>query len=142
MHRLVNAGSVSVRESIIRLSNVRMVELTTNRTALLGHLRDYPYRRLPVYEGHRANIVGYIDIYEVLGPGEDFEGLYTLLKPIGQISSTMTVIEALSTMRHENTRISLTVQESGRIKSERPKVLGIITLKDLVGELTGSLHQK
>jgi putative hemolysin len=141
MHRLVNAGGVSVRESMIRLSKVKMVELTTNRTALLGHLRDYPYRRLPVYDGPLTNIVGYIDIYESLGTGEDFESLHTLVKPIGQISSTMTVVEAVSTMRRENARISLAIQESGRITKERPKVLGIITLKDLVGELTGSLQK-
>lgn len=141
MHRLVNAGSVPVQESMISLSNVRMVELTTNRTTLLGHLRDSAYRRLPVYEGHRSNIVGYIDIYEALGPGEVFEDLHPFLKPIVQISSTMTVIEALSTMRHEDARMALAVLESGLITKERPKVVGIITFKDLVGELTGS-HQK
>jgi len=141
MHRLVNAGSVPVQNSIIRLSGVSMVELTTNRAALLGHLRESAYRRLPVYEVDRSNIVGYVDIYEALGPREDFEGLHKMLKPIGHISSTMTVIEALSRMRDENARIALVVQESGRIKNERPKVLGIITLKDLVGELTGSLQK-
>jgi CBS domain containing-hemolysin-like protein len=141
MHRLVDAGSVLVREVMIRLGQVRMVELSTNRTALLGDLRDCSYRRLPVYEGERTDIAGYVDIYETLGSGEDFERLESQVKPIGQIGSTETVVEAVSTMRRENSRIAVVVQKSGRVKSERPKVLGVVTLKDLVGELTGSIQK-
>ena len=44
MHRLVDAGSVLARKVMIRLNHVRMVELATSRTALLGYLRDCPYR--------------------------------------------------------------------------------------------------
>lgn len=141
MHRLVDAGSVLARKVMIRLNHVIMVELATSRAALLGYLRDCPYRRLPVYDGPRSNVVGYIDIYRVLGTGKDFDSLEGQVEAIGQISSTMTVTEAVSTMRSQKNRVSLVVQEPGRVKNERPKVLGIVTLKDLVGELTGSIQK-
>lgn len=137
MHRLVDAGSVSVREVMIRLGQVKMVEVQANREALLGNLRDFSYRRLPVYEGQRTDILGYVDIYEAVGGGEEFEGLEAQVKPMGQIVSTMTVVEAVSTMRRENSRMSVVVQKSGHMK----RVLGIVTLKDLVGELTGSIQE-
>jgi putative hemolysin len=139
MHRLVNAGGMPVREIMIGFSRVKKLNLKTDRTALLANLKRYAFSRLPVYKDAPTNIVGYINTYEALGQGRKFSSLDSFLKPLEQVSSTATVVEAINIMRRKNHRMLLVVQGPAHSRKDKAKLLGIVTIKDLVGVLTGEL---
>ena len=53
----------------------------------------------------------------------------------------MPVIEAMNNMRKGNLKIVLVTFDTDRKKLGQPRPLGIVTMKDLVEELTGELAQ-
>jgi CBS domain containing-hemolysin-like protein len=99
-------------------------------------LKKHSFTRLPVYEGGPLNIVGFVNIYEVLSAPEPIADLHNCIKPIRKLSADTTVIDAINTMQRERQKIVL-VTRGGHPGGERP--LGIVTMKDLVEELLGEL---
>ena len=88
-----------------------------------------------VYDGQAGNIVGFVNIYEVLSSSEKFSDLRESVKPIHRLSGDTTVTEAIDVMQREGHKIVL-VTRGGR---ERP--IGIVTMKDLAEELLGELAE-
>ncbi len=138
INRLVTISHIRVRSVMTPINRVQMVELTADKAALLVKLKEGGFTRLPVYEHSPANVVGFIDIYEVLSSPDSFSDLRGFVKPIGKLGANTAVIDAINMMRDERQKIILVVRQSptGR---ERP--IGIVTMKDLVEELLGELAQ-
>jgi putative hemolysin len=119
------------------IAKTEMLDVNTAGPDVLTRLRRCPYTRLPVYEHDRNSIIGFINIYEALRTGRDFENLRDFIKPIERFKAATSVIDAMNRMRRQNLKIVLVVPDSARRK--RPS--GIVTMKDLVEELTGELAQ-
>ncbi|MHC4336561.1 MAG: CNNM domain-containing protein [Planctomycetota bacterium] len=136
--RVVSIPNITIRSVMTPINKVEMVEQNSDNSALLSKLKKSAFTRLPVYENRPANIVGFINIYEVLGLGQEFTGLHNFVKPIRQLASDTVVSDAMSIMRKENQKIVL-VTRAGHAGREKP--VGIVTMKDLVEELLGELTE-
>jgi putative hemolysin len=134
--RVVSIPNITVRSVMTPMSKVEMVEQTSDNSVLLNRLKKAAFSRLPVYDHWPANIVGFINIYEVLGSGDEFADLRDFIKPIRRLAADTTVSDAISIMQKENQRIVL-VTRVGHAGREKP--VGIVTMKDLVEELLGEL---
>lgn len=135
MNRLVKINSIVTRSVMTPVSRVEMVSIDTSRTDLLEKLSRCPYTRLPVYEKSRNNVTGFINVYHALASDRDFTDLRQFIKPIRTLPAAMKIIEAINTLKTESCKIVLIKQ------TNRRNPLGIITMKDLVEELTGELQQ-
>jgi len=138
VNRLVRMSHVRIRAVMTPINKVVMVELNSGTAALLSKLKKSPFSRLPVYEGSRANVVGYVNVYEALCSSEQPSEVRKFVKPIQRLGANTTVIEAINTMRTEDQRIVLVIRASSTGR-ERP--IGIVTMKDLVEELVGELAE-
>lgn len=137
MNRLVHIPRMRIGSVMVPISKVGMLDVNTNRNRVLEELARIPYTRLLVFEGSRDDIIGFIDVYECLATGKDFTDLRSFVKPIPTFPADGRVIDALNRMRKEHHKIILVLRaHHGR---ERP--VGIITMKDLVEELTGELAE-
>ena len=136
LNRLMNISSISVSSVMIKMSSAVTVNVKSTRPALLKLLKKYRYTRYPVYSGRHSNIIGFINIYEVLS-AEKFENLMQFVKPIARFSGSISVSDAIDKMRDGNSKIVLVTAGY----SKRAKVSGILTMKDLVEEFTGELAQ-
>ena len=137
MHRLVHIPRMRTGSVMVPISKAGLLDVNTNRRQALEELAKVSFTRIPVYEGSRENITGFINIYETLATGEDFTDLRKFIKPIPSFPADGLVIDAINRMRKENHKIVLILRSAhGR---ERP--VGIITMKDLVEELTGELTE-
>jgi putative hemolysin len=138
IERLVNMPSVSVGSVMTSLARVQMLPIDSTRADLLHALKQMPFRRLPVYRKSKLDILGYIDIYKTLGHQGSFSVLEPFIKPLVPINADMPVIEALNTMRNDRLQIALVARFD---RHTNPLPLGIVTMKDLVEELTGELAE-
>lgn len=141
MHRTIDIPAMPVREVMVPISKVVMADLQTNTARLLDILRSSPYTRLPVYSETPANIVGLINIYKVLTAGDQFDNLEQFIKPAGSLPATTSVLDAIGIMRKGNHRIMLVTPPPDPRQKTKPKQkpAGLITMKDLIEELTGEL---
>ena len=72
-------------------------------------------------------------VYEVLAGEDDFEDLRPFIRPLVTLEPTCSAIEAMNTLCRKREKIALVKT----LHSKQP--LGIVTLTDLVEELTGEL---
>ncbi len=138
LSRLTVISSISIGSVMTPLSNIQKVPIEAKRQDLLKILEKSRFTRLPVYRGSESNIVGFINIFEVLCSKYQFGHLQGYIQPIRRLSADTTVAEAISVMQRERQKIVL-VQRAGRFGDPRP--LGIVTMKDLVEELLGELAE-
>jgi CBS domain containing-hemolysin-like protein len=138
MNRIVMVPNVRIRSVMTPTNKVRMVPHDSDRAALLEVLKKHVFTRLLVYESRPENVVGFVNIYEVLSSSESFTDLGGYLKPVRRLSADTTVFETIDIMRREKLQIVL-VTRAGHLGRAKP--LGIVTMKDVVEELLGELAE-
>jgi len=136
--RIVNVPGLRLAAVMVSLSKVQAVHIQCDRTMLLNKLRKHTHTRLLVWEKRPADIVGFIDIYEVLASDEPFESLEGFLRPVHRLDATTPVIEAIDIVRRDNLQIVLVMRAR---PGGRQTPVGIVTMKDLVEELLGELAE-
>jgi putative hemolysin len=138
IERLVNMPSVRIGSVMTPLTRVQMLPIDSTRADIINVLKEMPFRRLPVYRKDKSDMCGYIDIYETLGHQGDISVLEPFVKPLVPLNADMPVIEALNTMRNNRLQIAFVARFD---RHANPLPLGIVTMKDLVEELTGELAE-
>jgi putative hemolysin len=138
VNRLISIPQLPVRSVMIPISKVRMVAEGCDRAGLLSKLREAPFTRWPVYRNSPSNIIGFINIYEVLSSREDVPDLAGFVKPMRTLPANTAVIDAIDIVQRENHKIVL-VARGGRADQGKP--IGIVTMKDLAEELLGELTE-
>jgi len=136
--RLDAISRTNIRAVMTPMSRVEMVEVNSGRAELMGKLKRCAYTRLPVYERSEENIIGFINIYEVLSNEEAFSDLRRFVQPIRRLEASTVIVEAIARMQSGGDKIML-VTRSGALHGRRP--IGIVTMKDLVEELLGELTE-
>jgi len=136
MHRLVNIDKITLASARTPAASVRMVDVNTTPAELLAKMSDWPYTRLPVYQTGPDTVIGFVNVYEVLTDGRECDNLKDFVKPISRLASSMPVIDAINSMIKHSEKIVLVAADSTR----KRKITGIVTMKDLVEELTGELR--
>jgi putative hemolysin len=136
--RIINVPGLRLSGVMVPFAEVEAVPLNSDRAALLNTLKRRGLTRLLVWEDTPTNVVGFVNVYDVLGPGDDFDDLAPFLKPIRRLDVGTPVIDAIDVIRRDELKIIL-VMRSRRGKHDSP--VGIVTMKDLVEELLGELAE-
>ncbi len=109
---------------------------------LIEQFRAYRHPRVPVYQGHWDNVIGFIhseDILKLVRGGGDLSAvtLDMILKPAHFVPPTKKVDEMFDYFQQHNTRIAIILGEYG-------EVFGIVTMKDVLtfifGEISGKME--
>lgn len=100
-------------------------------------LLEHSHSRLPVYDGRVDNVVGYINVKDVLAMAweRSLFVLEDLLRPPFFVPDTKPAIDLLQEMRKRHVLIAMVVDEQGGME-------GIVTMEDLVEELVGEIFSE
>ena len=131
INRLINTPYIQVGAVMTPLNKVQMVELSTSASNLLSVLRQKPFTRLVVYKNNLSNIIGFVNVYNILTSETPSANVGSFLEPITTISHDTSVANALNFMRAEKHKITLVTRNK--------KTVGIVTVKDLIEELIGEM---
>jgi CBS domain containing-hemolysin-like protein len=137
MDRTVDIPTMPLRSVMIPFSRTVVVDVDTDTDALRHKLAETAYTRLPVYSGTARNFIGFINICDVLASGRQFQNLEPFVQPIERIPAASSVLDAITHMLTRGSKMMLVVPTQQN--ADQTKVLGIVTMKDLVEELTGEL---
>ena len=108
---------------------------------LIDEFRRLRHPRIPVYQGHWDNVIGFLhseDILKLVRGGGDISqvALETIIKPAHFVPPTKKVDEMFDYFQRHNTRVAIILGEYG-------EVLGIVTMKDVLkfifGEISGKM---
>jgi len=138
INRLGNISRFTVQSVMTAMVKAEMVDLNCDRSSLLSRLKKSGFTRLPVYKGSVEDIVGFVNVYEVLSSKEEFSDLGRFVKPMREFPTDTTVIDAMNIMQRENEKMALVVRIS---YPQRKRPVGLVTMKDLIEELVGELAE-
>lgn len=108
---------------------------------LIEQFRSFRHPRVPVYQGHWDNVIGFLhseDILNLVRGGGDLSSvtLDMILKPAHFVPPTKKVDEMFDYFQSHNTRVAIILGEYG-------EVFGIVTMKDVLtfifGEISGKM---
>ena len=125
---LFNFSRRSVEEVMIPLDAVFMCEKGFELD-VLSQKQKRLYTRIPVFEGQHNNVVGVFNIKDYF-----YTGTITLRKPffVNARDRCMTIF---SIMKQKGKHMAMVRSENGRI-------IGIVTLEDLIEELVGEIRDE
>lgn len=126
-----------VRECLVPREKMAVLELTMPPEKVLEAVRQGAHTRMPVYEGHLDNIIGIVNtknlfyLFSLKGVVVLEDALYPprFLKPDEDMAT------ALELFRKSRRPMAL-------VRDEQGKILGLITLEDVLEEIVGDIEDE
>jgi putative hemolysin len=131
------AGARHVRELMVPRTEVVFLDAALPIGTALRRARDTRHSRFPVIDGSSDDVVGFVHLRDLtIRPEADTRTrVGELARDVKRLPASKRVLAALSEMRHERYHLAVVVDEYGG-------TAGIVTLEDLIEELTGEIHDE
>jgi putative hemolysin len=132
-----DAGKRQIREVMMPRTEVEFLAAGTTVGEAARIAASVPYSRLPVYQDSYDNVIGFVHIRDLLGPGAPQPSVLVdqVVRPVKFLPISKTVLAALSEMRRDRAHLAIVADEYGG-------TAGIVTLEDLVEELIGDIRDE
>ncbi len=131
--RALEFSSLDAYTLMVPRADIVAVPRDIGGEAFADLVRSHPHARLPVYEGSSDNIVGVVNVRDVLGAAvRTHEWRLEPLLPVTFVPDTMPAPTLLRKLQGERASIALVLDEQGTI-------VGLVSVEDLLEELVGEL---
>jgi putative hemolysin len=132
-----DAGRRQIREVLVPRTEVVFLDAETPVPAAAALAAGVPHSRLPVYQDSYDNVIGFVHVRDLLGPGvaNGSVPVGRIVRPVKFLPISKTVLSSLSEMRRERAHLAIVVDDYGG-------TAGIVTLEDLVEELIGDIRDE
>ncbi|MBD3425938.1 MAG: DUF21 domain-containing protein [Candidatus Omnitrophica bacterium] len=134
IHRVLDFGKKKVESIMVpmyRVSSLNIEDSTDNLKRLVSMTG---FSRIPIYKGNKNNIAGIVNIYDILfHMEEETQGIEDFLRDPVYINRKDGLDIALARLRHKK-------QPMGIVTGEDEKVVGIVTIEDILEEIVGEIE--
>ena len=128
---ILQLGNTYTKSIHSAIGSIYCIEKNKKVKDCIELLNCYPYSRYPVYEDNKENIVGYIEVSDLLNYSKNIP-LESIMKKPTFVSEFLNVDILLIRMQKKNIPIVFTVNEYGNI-------LGIVTQEDIAEIIVGEI---
>jgi len=128
-HHLATALSVNtrpIRELVTPAASISTVDAATSAAAIKDVANETGHLRLVVRHG--GELAGVVHVRDALGADRNATAATLMSTPLPRLPAATPIYQAINTMRATRAHVALATVANGRI-------LGIVTLQDLVDEL-------
>lgn len=136
LFKTLKYNDILVKEIMTQKEKVDFINLKDDTEKILTNIQKYKYTRMPVYEGNRDNIVGVLNIKDILMKLEDENKIKIhikeLIRPSTFIEKNEKITNAFKIMQANKQGLLIAIDES-------KKVVGIITMEDILEKLVGEI---
>jgi len=134
IHHIFKFRETAVKSVMVPLVAVDAIEVGEKVANALKVIGDRGHSRLPIYKGRVDNIIGHVNIGDLLGksPGTPIK---KLMKPALVIPETKSIADLLLDLKAGGEHLAVVVDEYGGVS-------GIATLEDLVEEIVGEIRDE
>jgi len=132
-----DAGVRQIREVLVPRTEVVFLDAQIPVSEAAATAASVPYSRLPVFADTYDDVIGFVHIRDLLGPGVVNRSVPVrqIARPVKFLPISKTVLSALSEMRRERAHLAIVIDDYGG-------TAGIVTLEDLVEELIGDIRDE
>lgn len=130
--RVLGLSSVALHQVMAPRNRVVSMRADADRKYLLSLVRKHPHSRFPVYEDHPRRVIGYVPVHNLLAD-TDWTCVGERVRRLETLEAHESVASAIVRLQAARENIAAVVDRQGLL-------VGLVTLKDLLEELTGELH--
>lgn len=137
LSKVFDFSEAVVRDVMTEKKNIVAIDIGSKLEDILDKVLESGYSRLPVYKGDPDNIIGIINMKDLLNLSfnKDLVVLQDIVYPVIFFPEDKNVSELLKEFQKGHTHIAL-------VKNEKDKVTGLITLEDLLEEIVGEIEDE
>lgn len=137
LERAFDLSDRRVREVMTPRPEIVGIEQGASLRELLDLYREHSHTRFPIYQDNMDQVVGVLSVKDMLlalaqGSVDESSPVTPLARPANFVPETKTIGSLLAEMRVKRIRMAIAIDEFGG-------VTGVVTLKQLLEALTGSL---
>jgi len=132
VRNIMQLGARGARRVMVPLERAAMLSLDTPREEAIRAMAAQDHEFFPVYEGTRENVVGIVQVLDVICEGSD--------APLGNFAAEPVFLKLDLTMDDAFRQLQEAKHTMGIVVDARGRALGIVTVDDLLRELFSSLR--
>jgi putative hemolysin len=137
LQNVFELGNLAVNTIMIPKHEMVMLDVKTSLDDAHALFSSYRYSRIPLYEGTRDNIVGFIyqkDLFALLHQQKE-GALVDFMRPILFVPESKKVNQLLREFLYQRRHLAIVVDEYGAVD-------GLVTLEDVLEELVGEIRDE
>lgn len=129
------------KEIMVPRTEMVSVDIKDNLETILNEIHKERYTRFPVFDGDKDNILGIINLKEILTAilsknDTKIEGtLHPFLKPVIHVIESIPIHDLLVKMQKERTHMAILIDEYGGTS-------GLVTVEDILEEIVGEIRDE
>jgi len=138
IEEVFEAGERQLREVMVPRTEVEFLDAGWSITRAVRLAASTPHSRFPVVRGSHDEVVGFVHIRDLYGPGGTARRgvkVGDIARDVLLVPATKRVLPTLSEMRRSGDHLAVVVDEYGG-------TAGIVTLEDLIEELIGDIRDE
>jgi len=128
-------GEEYTREIMVPLVKVKLAKETSTIEEMIELVKETGFTRFPVYRERIDNIVGIVNIYDLIHAVDEKEKIKKFVQPAQFFSEYMRVDDLFYKMKKDGIFMSVIVDEYGGI-------IGMATVEDCVEEIMGEIEDE
>lgn len=136
IHRVFQFADLTANRLMVPRTEVIGLQLAAPRSEIEAILNEHGFTRYPVYDGSLDNIVGIVNVKDLLPlmakEGASFD-LRLVLRPPVVLPESVRVFQLLAEMQANRRHIVVLIDEFGG-------TAGIVTLRDVMGRIVGEVR--
>ncbi len=137
IEQIFDFGNKTVEDVMTPRSDISFIDINLSPSKVFKQYRLSKHSKMPVYEGHRDTILGFVYIRDFFGTdikklSKQTQPLRRFLRQAYFVPETKPAIELFDTFKERKLSIALTVDEYGG-------VTGLVTMEDLLECIFGQI---
>ncbi|MEO5331977.1 MAG: hemolysin family protein [Magnetococcus sp. YQC-5] len=132
-------GNIRVKDVMIPRARIFFLPKSTDIQEVIYTCKQTGYTRIPVYEGHRDDVVGILHVRDLIKnlseTGTVAVSPMTLLRKPYFVSANRLVSSLFQSFKEKNQSLAMVVDEFGGL-------VGMVTMHDLLETIFGPLHSQ
>tara|TARA_B100000686_G_scaffold78896_1_gene85034 strand:- start:20949 stop:21785 length:837 start_codon:yes stop_codon:yes gene_type:complete len=137
LDNVINFSSTEVSEAMVPRANIVSVSIESSLKDCIEVFKKAAHSRLPVYKNTLDEIIGMVHVKDILAywEHEDSFELNKIIRKVIISTPSTSISELFQEMRSTKIHLSIVVDEHGGTD-------GLITIEDLVEEITGEIEDE
>lgn len=135
IHGVLDLADETVEHIMSPLVDMVSVEKNTPLDEFYEIVSENRFSRIPVYEERVDNIIGFVNLLDVLYSDQSAENITPFIREVNFVPETKNVNSLLVELQQNHNPIAIVVDEYGG-------VVGLVTIEDLVEEIVGEIYDE
>lgn len=137
LSKVFDFSDTVVRDVMTPKKDVVAIDISSSLDDIMEKVLESGYSRLPAYKDSPDNIVGIINMKDLLNlsVNRSLVVLQDIIYPAAKFTETKKVSELLKEFQKGHTHIGIVIDQKG-------KLIGIVTLEDLLEEIVGEIEDE